>query len=188
LYLPGLKNVVADCLTCPQPTGSVTTTTVADPVDFEEMVAEQNRYAETQRLLGGTSLKLAFRQTGTHLAGDVSTRVFCLFHSNSKKTFSIVFIMLLTPGGFPPIVLFHPGSCGVDYPATSPPGPAHVWPACRARSTTTHFWPPNPSPSLNGIFLTFMWIWWAHYSTVTASIIFLPLLITHQMDGSYSNF
>ncbi len=36
----------------------------ADPVDFEEMAAEQNRCPETQRLLGSTSLKLAFRQTG----------------------------------------------------------------------------------------------------------------------------
>jgi hypothetical protein len=37
---------------------------VADPVDFEEMAAEQNRCPEKERLLGGTSLKLAFRQTG----------------------------------------------------------------------------------------------------------------------------
>jgi hypothetical protein len=43
LYLPGLKNVIADCLTYPQPTGSVATTMAADPVGFEEMVAEQNR-------------------------------------------------------------------------------------------------------------------------------------------------
>ncbi len=43
-------------------------------VDFEEMAAEQNRCPETQRLLGNTSLKLAFRQTGAQrLAGDVST-------------------------------------------------------------------------------------------------------------------
>jgi hypothetical protein len=33
-------------------------------VDFEEMAAEQNRCAEMQRLLGSTSFKLAFRQTG----------------------------------------------------------------------------------------------------------------------------
>jgi transposase InsO family protein len=33
----------------------------ADPVDFEEMATEQNHCPETQRLLGGTSLKLAFR-------------------------------------------------------------------------------------------------------------------------------
>ncbi len=43
------------------------------------MVAEQNRCPETQRLLGGTSLKLAFCQTGAQpkrLAGDVSTGIF----------------------------------------------------------------------------------------------------------------
>jgi hypothetical protein len=42
------------------------------------MAAEQNRCPETQRLLGGTSLKLAFNQTGAQcLAGDVSTGNFC---------------------------------------------------------------------------------------------------------------
>jgi hypothetical protein len=46
----------------------------ADPVDCEEMATEQNRCPETQRLLGGTSLKLAFCQTGAQrLAGVVST-------------------------------------------------------------------------------------------------------------------
>jgi hypothetical protein len=50
----------------------------ADPVDFEEMAAEQNCCPETQCLLGGTSFKLAFRQTGAQrLAGDVSTGNFC---------------------------------------------------------------------------------------------------------------
>ncbi len=50
----------------------------ADPVDFEEMAANQNRCPETQRLLGGTSLKLASRQTGAQcLAGDVSAGNFC---------------------------------------------------------------------------------------------------------------
>ncbi len=40
------------------------------------MAAEQNSCAETQRLLSGTSLKLAFCQTGAHrLAGDVSIGV-----------------------------------------------------------------------------------------------------------------
>jgi hypothetical protein len=75
LYLPGLKTVVADFLSRPnQPaTGSVAATLAADPVNFEEMAAKQNRCPETQRLLGGTSLKLAFRQTGAQrLAGDVS--------------------------------------------------------------------------------------------------------------------
>jgi hypothetical protein len=41
------------------------------------LAAGQNSCAETQRLLGGTSLKLAFRQAGTHrLAGDISTGAF----------------------------------------------------------------------------------------------------------------
>jgi hypothetical protein len=79
LYLPGLKNV-ADFLSCPNQatTGSVTATSAADLVDFKEMAAEQNSCPETQRLLGGTSLKLAFRQTGAQrLAGDITTGNFC---------------------------------------------------------------------------------------------------------------
>jgi hypothetical protein len=45
LYLPGLKNVAADFLSRPptQTAGSFATTTVADPVDYEEMAAEQHR-------------------------------------------------------------------------------------------------------------------------------------------------
>jgi hypothetical protein len=66
LYLPGLKIVIADFLSSPNQTttGSAADTSEADPMDFEEMAAEQNRCPETQRLLGGTSLKLALRQTG----------------------------------------------------------------------------------------------------------------------------
>jgi hypothetical protein len=77
LYLPGLKNVV-DFLSHPPPlpppesTETVAASAVADPVDFKAMVAEQNCCAEMQRLLGGSSLQLAFRQAGTQpLAGDV---------------------------------------------------------------------------------------------------------------------
>ncbi len=127
LYFPGLKNVIADFLSRPNQatTGSVTATSAADPVDFEEMAAEQNRCPETQRLLGGTSLKLVFRQTGAQrLAGDVSTGIFRLIvPSNSEKTFLIIFTMLLTPGGSPPVILFHLGLCGAVFPVTSPPGP-----------------------------------------------------------------
>jgi hypothetical protein len=65
-------------LTTPLSTGTVAATAVADPVDFEEMDAEQNRCPETQRLLGSTSLKFAFRRTGAQrLAGDISTGTFC---------------------------------------------------------------------------------------------------------------
>jgi hypothetical protein len=77
--MPGLKNVVSDLLSrpLPQSAGSVGAAAATDPVDYEELAAEQNHCTETQRLLGGTSLKLAFCQTGTQrLAGDVSTGVF----------------------------------------------------------------------------------------------------------------
>ncbi len=53
LYLPALKNVVADFLSRPNQAaaGSVAATSAADPVDFEEMAAKQNRCPETQRLM-----------------------------------------------------------------------------------------------------------------------------------------
>ncbi len=175
LYLPGLKNVVADFLSRPNKTtpGLVAATSAADPVDFEEMAAEQNRCPETQRLLGGTSLKLAFRQTGDQpLAGDVSTGNFrpivpLKFRKNIFDHFHNV----------APVVLFYLGLCGAAFPATSPPGPAGVWPASGARSTATHAWSPSPSPSCNGVFLIYMLIWWAHCSTVIILIIFLLSLI-----------
>jgi cleavage and polyadenylation specificity factor subunit 1 len=49
LYLPGLKNVVADFLSRPsppEPTGNVAAAAAADPVDFKAMTAEQNNCAE----------------------------------------------------------------------------------------------------------------------------------------------
>ncbi len=76
----------------------------------------------------------------------------------------------------------------MDFQVTSPPGPAGVWPASVARSTATHTWPPNPSPSLNGVFLTSMWIWWAHCSIVTILSIFLPLFIAHPNGWKLFHF
>jgi hypothetical protein len=49
LYLPGLKHVIADFLSCPllESTDTVAATAVADPVNFKEMAAKQNCCAET---------------------------------------------------------------------------------------------------------------------------------------------
>ncbi len=149
-------------------------------MDFEEMAPEQNCCPETHRLLGGTSLKLAFHQTGAQrLAGRCFHRQFSPNCSPQiqKKTFLIIFTMSLTPGGSPPVVLFHLGLCGTVFPAMSPPGPAGVWPASGARSTATHAWTPSPSPSRYGIFLTYMLIWWAHCSTLII-LIFLYNVFT----------
>jgi hypothetical protein len=192
LYLPDLKNVVADFLSRPNKTtaGSVAATLATDPVDFEEMAAEQNRCPETRRLLGGTSLKLAFRQTGAQcLAGDVST------------------------GNFRPIVplkfrknifdhlhnVAHPGRLasrriissrfvwrGLSSDVTA--WAAGVWPASGARSTATHAWFTSPSPSPNGVFLTYMLILWAHCSTVIILIIFLLSLIARPSGWKPSPF
>jgi hypothetical protein len=71
-----------------------------------------------------------------------------LFPSNLEKPFLTIFTVSLTPGCSPP-VLFHLGLCSAVFPATSPPGPAGVWPASGARSTATHAWSSNPSPFPN---------------------------------------
>ncbi len=151
LYLPGLKNVVADFLSRPNQTitGSVAATSAAVPMDFEEMAAEQNRCPETQHLLGGTSLKLSFRQIGAQrLAEDISTGTFRpIVPLKFRKNIFDHFHNVAHPGGIlPPIVLFHLNLCGGVFPATSPPGPACAWSASGARSTATHAWFPLPIP------------------------------------------
>jgi hypothetical protein len=80
----------------------------ADPVDFEEMAAEQNQCPETQRLLGDTTLQLAFHQTALNDSLEMFLQaIFAqLFPLNSGKSFLIIFTMLLTPGGSPVVVLF----------------------------------------------------------------------------------
>jgi hypothetical protein len=96
---------------------------------------------------------------------------------SSGKIFFRIFITLLTLRGSPTVVLFHPGLCGAGYPARSPPRPAGVWPASGARSTATHTWLPNPSPSHNVVFLMFMWIWWAYPNTVCNSFNYIFTII-----------
>jgi hypothetical protein len=78
-------------------------------VEFEEMAAEQNLCLETQRLLGGTSLKLAFRRQAlnTWLETFLQAIFAQLFPSSSEKTFSIIFTMLLTPGDSPPLPSYY---------------------------------------------------------------------------------
>ncbi len=57
--------------------GKASTAAMTSPTGFEVMVAEQNRWPEMQRLLGGSYLTIAFRQVGAQrLIGDVSMSVF----------------------------------------------------------------------------------------------------------------
>ncbi len=139
-------------------TVSVTATSAAESVDFEVIAAKQNRCPKMQRLLGGTSLKLASRQPGAQrLVGDISTGNFRpIVPLKFRKTIRDHFHNVAHPGGAPPGVLFHLGVCGAVFPATSLPGPAGVWPASGVRSTATHAWSPSPSPFPNGVFLTSM--------------------------------
>jgi hypothetical protein len=84
------------CLALPPPpeyAETVAASAAADPVDIKAMEAEQNRGTETQRLLGVSSLQLAFRQAGTqrlnrhfspHCPTGIQKRYFFLF-SQSRE-------------------------------------------------------------------------------------------------------
>jgi hypothetical protein len=56
---------------------AATTSAETDPIDFQDMAAEQATCPETQRLIaGGSSLKIEFQDIQGHrLAGDSSTGV-----------------------------------------------------------------------------------------------------------------
>jgi hypothetical protein len=103
LYLPGLKNIVADFLSRlpPQSTRTVAATAAADPLDFKEMAAKKNHFAETQRLLGAyPSNWLSTRQAlNTWLVTFPLAFSAQLFPSTSGMIFLIIFIMLLTLEG-----------------------------------------------------------------------------------------
>jgi hypothetical protein len=62
------------------------------------MAAEQNRCAETQRLLGSTSLKLAFSRQALNILLAMFPLAYSgqLFHSNSESILLPIFTMLLT--------------------------------------------------------------------------------------------
>jgi hypothetical protein len=87
-------------------TGSVAAALAADPVDFEQMAAEQNPCPETQHLLAAHPLNwLSGRQALDAWLEVFPQAIFAqLFPSNSEKTFLIIFTMLLNPGGSPPVV------------------------------------------------------------------------------------
>jgi hypothetical protein len=132
-----------------------------DPVDFEEMAAEQNRCPEMQRLLGGTSLKLAFRQTGAQcLAGDISTSTFHpIVPLKFRKYIFAHFHNVAHPGRLASHRIISSGFVWRGLSSDVTNGPTGVWPASGTSFTATHAWPPSPSPSRSDVILTFMLIW-----------------------------
>jgi magnesium-transporting ATPase (P-type) len=78
--------------------------------------------------------------------------------------------------------------CGAVFPATTPPGPADVWPARGGKIHRHTCLVPQLSPSPNGIFLTSTLIWWGLLSTVIILIIFLLLLIVRRNEWRPSPF
>ncbi len=132
-----------------QPLDPFTAASAADRVDFEEMAAKQNRCPETQSLLGSTSLKMAFRQTGAqHLAGDVSTGNFRpIVPLKFRKNIFDDFHNVAHPGRLASRCIISSKFVWRGLSSASPPGPAGVWPASGARSPATHAWSPSPSPN-----------------------------------------
>ncbi len=89
----------------------------ADPVDYEEMAAEQNRCAKRRACwVAHPSNWLSARQAPNAWI-EMFPQAFStqLSPSSSEKIFFRIFIKLLTPGGFPPVVLLHTGFFGADY-------------------------------------------------------------------------
>jgi hypothetical protein len=133
------------------------------------MATEQNRYTETQCLLSGSSLKLAFQQAGSQRqVGDVYTGV-CrpiVPLKLQKDIFFCICTTFHTLGGLPLGVLCLLGLSGVASPMTSPAGQNSASTASRARSIATPACCRNPSPSLNGSLLISTLTWWVLYSTV----------------------
>ncbi len=157
--------------------------------DFEEMAAEQNRCLETQRLLGGTSLKLAFRQTGTQcLAGEISTANFrpiipLKFRGNIFDYFHYVAL----PGRLASHRIFSSRfvwrGLSSDVTAWARRCLACQWGKIHWHTRLV----PLPMPIPQRRFLTWF-IWWAHCSTAIILIIYLLLLIARPSGWKPSSF
>jgi hypothetical protein len=103
LYLLGLKNAVANFLSCPPPPSpeqsrTITAMAAVYPVDFEAVATKQYRCAVTQRLLGNSSLKLALQQCFLEFFIPSSQQ-------NFENTFFGICTQFRTLGGLPLSVL-----------------------------------------------------------------------------------
>ncbi len=152
------------------------------------MAAEWNRCAEMERLLSGSSLKLAFQQAGTqHLVSNISTRVLHpVVPANFEKTFS-AFVQHSGLASWQ-LVSSRFVCRGLANDITSW---AKSCLLCQRSKTHRHTRLPccrSPSPSISGALLISTLTWWALYSTVVVATTFSQSLITHLMDGSNSPF
>jgi hypothetical protein len=193
LYLPSLKNVIADFLSRPTspPELSGTITAVADPVDFEAIAAKKNRCAETLHLLGSSSLKLAFRQAGAqHLVGNVSTEVFRPLVQTKfcKDIFCICTEFPTLLGGRPLGALCLLVLSGAPSLTTSPAGQNSACTASRSRSTATSACYRSPSSFPSGGLLISTLTWWVLYNTVVVVTTFSRSLIAHPSGRKQSPF
>jgi hypothetical protein len=135
-----------------------------------------------QRLLGGSSLKLAFRQAGAQrLVENVSAGVFRPIIPVNFRIYTFFGICTAFPtlGGWPLGALCLLGLSSAASPPTSPAGQNPACTASRARSTATPACCRSPSPSLSGSLLISTLTWWALYSTAVVATTFSRSLIAH---------
>ncbi len=184
LYLLGLQTVITYFSSHHSPppklTGDFAATAATTSIDFAEMDAEQSRCPEMQRFLIGSSLSIDFQQVGAHcLLGDVSTVIFQLVVLVKLRK-DIFFICTISQDdGFPPIILFHPGTCGAPWLKTWWPGPRPACTVSRARPTATSRPGLFTSRTPSDIFPTFTSTWWACYNLLIIAISYLPSLTLH---------
>jgi hypothetical protein len=164
----------------PKLTEDVAATAATTPNDFTEMATEQNCCPETQRLLGGSSLIIAFQQAGTHcLVAHVSTGIFFPMVQAKFRKDIFSFAQYLTPREVGP-----PSSCVSRYVWHSLARDVVAWAktCLHYQQSKTHrhirTWPLH-IPIPQRCFPTFILTWWACYNLLIIAITFLPLLTPH---------
>jgi hypothetical protein len=179
LYLPGLKNVVADFLSHPSP-----------PPWNPLKQWRQIQWILKLWLLSKTAAQKRsacstvhpsnwpFAKQALNASLVMSQQAFFApwSHRNSEKTLFSIFTFHIRRGS-PPDVWCHLGLSGEGSPPTSPPGCEPASTASRPRFFATRACSCSRSPSCSKVFLISTLICWDPYSTVAIAILFSLSLI-----------
>ncbi len=192
LYLPGLKNIVADFLSYPPPTPPPRNLLKQSPPRRRQIQWILKLWLLSQTAVRKHSACLAVHPSKWPFAKQAlnTSLVMCqqeffapLSHRTSEKASFSIFTIFHIRGGSPPSVWYLLGLSGEGSPQTSPPGREPASTASRPRFIATPACSCSLSPSCSGVFLIYTLIWWDPYSTVAVAISFLLSLIAHP-NGS----
>jgi hypothetical protein len=157
LYLPGLKNVVADFSSRPSPPPP-------QPIQSTSKLWLPSKFTAQERsacLAIHPSNWLSVQQAPNASLAMFPQAFFApMFPKNSEKILFSIFTTFHIPGSLPPGVWYLLGLSGEDWPATSWPGRRPASTASKPRSIATRACRPSQSPSCSDIFLIFTLIWW----------------------------